>query len=753
MMRCPRPRCADGIRRRPLGIRASAVGPSSGADPWQRLSYAAPMHACPSDNAIAALLSGRLTTAEAESFHRHLDQCSTCRTLVADFGRTTSAAGSHISSGDHRPRSETFPSLPHVGEAVGRYVIRRVVGVGGIGVVYEAHDPQLNRRVAVKLLRPDVIEEDDPAHRNFLLLEAQAMARLRHVNVVVIHDVGLFRGQLFVCMEYIDGATLCEWTRHQQRSWREVLDAYLSAARGLTYIHAAGLVHLDFKPDNVLVDHGDGRVVVCDFGLVQAITRGSHTQYRMVVGTPAYMAPEQKQEQQPDARSDQFSFCLALREALRACPGAGGRALLRVPSRIRRALDRGLRQAPGERFATMQALVDELSIAESHSGPRRGLAVLWATALLAVFGLLFQPVTFSAGREQKSVERGWRAPAAGAFAGVAATPQLLAFSAGSSAERVPLEPREIAADGLFGRPTRPVVARSSVTALLPDSTHLAWPPSKEIPSPPPRDNPPPLATPSCHDGSPLLCDDWIPSCPAATVAAVQRGCWTCADAESCEPLGLPLQCDDGSPLVCTLDPPNCGPRYWAAVWNGCWKCVDPFGCTDPRASPVVPGVVRDRPRCGNGICEAGEDEGSCFVDCCARGPQGNCRRCGDGVCDRGEDHQSCPQDCCATDAAGVCVPVCGNDVCEQPSESAESCPQDCCVLDDAGRCTASCGNGVCEQPSESAESCPQDCCVLDDAGRCAASCGNGVCEQPSESAESCPQDCCVLDASGRCAAG
>src|SRR5262249_50220159 len=196
-----------------------------------------------------------------------------------------------------------------------RYEIARVIGAGGMGVVYEAYDAVLERTVALKLMRPDLID-------GAALPEAMAMARIQHANVAVVHDAGVLGGQPFVCMESVAGATLRAWLR-EPRALRDVLATFVAAGRGLAYVHDAGMVHLDFKPDNVLI--GRGRVVVSDFGLARA------TGHRgVVIGTPAYMAPEQRSGDRPDARADQYAFCVALREALGAL----------VPAWLRRGLAR-----------------------------------------------------------------------------------------------------------------------------------------------------------------------------------------------------------------------------------------------------------------------------------------------------------------------------------------------------------------------------------------------------------------------------
>ncbi|MEM6991966.1 MAG: serine/threonine-protein kinase, partial [Myxococcota bacterium] len=294
---------------------------------------------------------------------------------------------------------------------LGRYTVLDVLGRGGMGVVYAAYDSQLDRRVALKVIRsPD--SRRAPRHRQRLLREAQAMARLAHPNVIGVHDVGTLEDEVFLAMEFVAGSTLGEWARDAPRSWRDIRDAYLGAGRGLAAAHAAGLVHRDFKPDNVLIDDSR-RARVTDFGLARAddsqlaaardpsasdpelaldrddgvtdsISGGSPLALRMTkvgtrIGTPAYMAPEQHAGEEADALSDQFSFCVALYEAFfDRAPFRGGTpeslaahvlaGRVRsppsgspVPGPIRRAVMRGLSVRPEHRFATMGALLDALA--------------------------------------------------------------------------------------------------------------------------------------------------------------------------------------------------------------------------------------------------------------------------------------------------------------------------------------------------------------------------------------------------------
>src|SRR5215472_6444224 len=195
------------------------------------------------------------------------------------------------------------------GRNIGRYAVLSTLGEGGMGVVYAAYDPELDRKVAVKVLRERLGDAAELGAR--LLREAQAMARLSHPNVVSVHDVGRFEDKVFVAMEFIDGRTLGDWVKEKPRSWREVLGVFRQAGKGLAAAHSAGLVHRDFKPGNVLVGKDDS-VKVTDFGLAFTPNDRSTASGIAIAGTPAYMAPEQLRGETPDPRADQYSFCVAL---------------------------------------------------------------------------------------------------------------------------------------------------------------------------------------------------------------------------------------------------------------------------------------------------------------------------------------------------------------------------------------------------------------------------------------------------------
>ena len=305
------------------------------------------------------------------------------------------------------------PAIPARRARFGHYVVLEQIGEGAMGVVLDAYDPQLDRKVAIKLLRTDITTSEQARVR--MRREAQTMARLSHPNVAHVYEAGEVDGQLFLAMEFIDGVTLRDWMTVQARPWREVLAMFIQAGLGLAAAHAAGVVHRDFKPDNVMVG-ADGRVRVLDFGLSRGdgggapvnfdITRQNYADIGVTVagsllGTPAYMSPEQFRGEEADARSDQFGFCVALWEALHGRrPFAGfdvrelrtnilaGRivgASAAVPAWLRRVLERGLSLAPVARWPDMTALIVALG-RDPQRTRRRWAAAGLATMAVAAAG-------------------------------------------------------------------------------------------------------------------------------------------------------------------------------------------------------------------------------------------------------------------------------------------------------------------------------------------------------------------------------
>jgi tetratricopeptide (TPR) repeat protein len=272
--------------------------------------------------------------------------------------------------------------------AIGRYEILDPIASGGMGFVYAAHDPELDRRVALKVLHPD--RRRDEFAQDRLIKEARALARLDHPNIVPVHDALSHDGELVIVMELVTGETLDSWQTEASRSWREVVDAYAQAGAGLAAAHGLDIIHRDFKPSNAIMG-ADGRVRVLDFGLARFVGEGPDaartgeragmmtTASGVILGTLAYAAPEQLSGAQVTAASDQFSFCVALHHALEGvAPFRGTTAAERVasirrdppalagdgrhvPGWLREVVRRGLATEPARRHASMQALLHELA--------------------------------------------------------------------------------------------------------------------------------------------------------------------------------------------------------------------------------------------------------------------------------------------------------------------------------------------------------------------------------------------------------
>ncbi len=343
------------------------------------------------------------------------------RTMVSTSDRQNAAAA----TGEDRTQAAGIGGADSVGPlaelepgaVIARYRIVGKLGAGGMGVVYRAYDAQLDREVALKLLR---VGEDGTEGRTRMLREAKAAAKIRHANVVTVYDAGEAFGRVFIAMELIDGVTLKTFFRGKQRGWRAVIEVMLGAGEGLAAAHAAGLVHRDFKPDNVLVEAG-GRVRVLDFGLarsaieVDALTVRSGapaiasdtppvmrtlTQTGTLVGTPAYMAPEQHLSRGVDARTDQFSFCVTCFECLFGeRPFAGDtqaeltmnvldgrmqapRERGDAPAELLAALQRGMSVHPADRWPALAELLAELRAIVVRHEPRDRKGLLVAAGLL-----------------------------------------------------------------------------------------------------------------------------------------------------------------------------------------------------------------------------------------------------------------------------------------------------------------------------------------------------------------------------------
>ncbi len=326
--------------------------------------------------------------------------------------------------------------LPNVAARLDKFSVLRKLGSGGMGEVFAAYDEHLGRKVAIKLMRKHL-----SAQTSRFVREAQGLARLSHPNVVQIYEIGTFEGRLFLAMEFVAGQTLRDWLRAKQRTREQIVAVFREAGRGLAAAHAANLVHRDFKPDNVMVGDDD-RVRVMDFGLVHEdgdhsdmlsedsehddlvlADRRRHsaltlelTQPGSLLGTPAYMAPEQHLSQPTDARTDQFSFCVALWEALYGCRPFGGKNLLElvdnvvehsivepprnpdVPSWLRAVVERGLALDPRDRWASM----DDLLAALTNDPTRRRRRVLGSILAVGVLAAVLVGNYFRVDRQREA---------------------------------------------------------------------------------------------------------------------------------------------------------------------------------------------------------------------------------------------------------------------------------------------------------------------------------------------------------------
>jgi len=322
-------------------------------------------------------------------------------------------------------RAQLFAG-PRQPVSIGRFQVIERVGQGGMGVVYAALDPQLDRKVAIKVVRD--LGGDQPEidrARRSLEREARAAAGLRHPNVVTVYESGSYGDGFYVAMEFVEGHTLRRWLKLRRRHWTELVSMFIGAGRGLHAAHVAGLAHCDFKPDNVLIGP-DGRPQVSDFGLVrwlesrselelenalaQTLEGSPGTLQSVIAGTPRYMAPEQRRGLPIGPRSDQFSFCVALYEALFGeppyvreesqpldDPGVLGRAHGKtdVPGSIVRPILVGLSLLPEARHESMTTLVERLEHAMAWRRRRKWWAagILLATTTGAVgYALAEDPV-------------------------------------------------------------------------------------------------------------------------------------------------------------------------------------------------------------------------------------------------------------------------------------------------------------------------------------------------------------------------
>jgi len=481
--------------------------------------------------AVARFVQGLRSSEDAREIRKHLSGCADCRKKVSEFGqirdvrappptngkdeatrglpparpppipsrdrdKEDDAATAALPKDRDRPKATPMPSItgateddgrrtmpipnaepaPQLerGAMLGRYLVLHQLGEGGMGVVYSAYDPELDRKVAVKLISAGASEDLAGDGQARLLREAQAMARVSHPNVIAVYDVGTLNNRVFVAMELVEGGTLKDWIRAKKRGTREILTTFVDAGRGLAAAHAVGLVHRDFKPENVLISKKEGRVQVTDFGLARlagspeeqqrlkgaALTslpkriersgdeRGrlldaQITQHGLVMGTPQYMSPEQHLGKDPDARSDQFSFCAALywalygkrpfdpvqlaaaavkldeaddktraeRSANPQAKGSIGKGVIaeppkevKLPSEVKKAMLRGLSVDPAQRFPSMEELLKRLAPREKST--QRLWVAAAAVGVVAVAvptGIFVSRSTVCSGAEDKMV--------------------------------------------------------------------------------------------------------------------------------------------------------------------------------------------------------------------------------------------------------------------------------------------------------------------------------------------------------------
>ncbi len=330
-----------------------------------------------SEARIAAYLRGELSEAERADTEAAMDAdpqwLGVLALLAAEQDIDTRGANDPDSSTLDRVQKQ-FSSRLHPGQPVGRFEVAHPLGRGGMGSVYAAYDPKLERMVALKILHAS-----RPSEQPRLVSEARALAQVNHPHVITVHDVGRWEERVFVAMELIEGQTLRQWRRGAKRTWRDVVRVYGDAAKGLAAAHTAGIVHRDVKPSNVMITD-EGRVVVVDFGLAidaepaaatvaGGISAGARTPGTSRAGTPAYMAPEQRRGERATPASDQFALSVALYEALSGVlPEAsaeplregGFEACRRLPRRVSKVAARGFEVRPSVRYPSMDAFAEAL---------------------------------------------------------------------------------------------------------------------------------------------------------------------------------------------------------------------------------------------------------------------------------------------------------------------------------------------------------------------------------------------------------
>jgi tetratricopeptide (TPR) repeat protein/predicted Ser/Thr protein kinase len=330
---------------------------------------------CLADATVLDLVEGRLPEAQLAQIDEHLDSCTSCRAVVTALAR---------GDGGERVLAR--------GENLGRFVIGDLLGAGAMGRVYSAWEPELDRRVAIKVLRND-------HDRERLLREAQAMARLNHPHVVTVYEAGTAEQGVFVAMELVAGSTLRAWAR-EHHAWRARARLLGDIAGGLSAVHGAGVIHRDMKPDNVIVGD-DGRVRIGDFGLARSDEEATSGERRLasgtatsVAGTPAYMAPEVLRGGVATEASDQFSFGVTAYEVLAGRRPFAAQTWGELVAEIERGQIARLRQVPGwldelvRRCLAVDPARRHRGVAEVATRLARGVArrspVVWLAGGLAL---------------------------------------------------------------------------------------------------------------------------------------------------------------------------------------------------------------------------------------------------------------------------------------------------------------------------------------------------------------------------------
>jgi tetratricopeptide (TPR) repeat protein/predicted Ser/Thr protein kinase len=347
---------------------------------------------CPTDEDLAQFASGATSVAVAD----HVAACSACATVV----EVVRASDRQDATSKVEPLA-VVDENPRPGDVIARYVILRALGRGGMGMVFLAYDPVLDRTVALKLMRAD---RSTPELAARLEREAQSLARIAHPNVVRVFDAGTWSRRVYMAMEHVEGETLRVWLDSATRSRADILRVFADVARGLEATHAAGFVHRDVKPDNILVGN-DGVARLADFGLVgwdrpsaareeavsePATAKASLTDLGHVLGTPGYLAPEQQRGDTTVAATDQFGYCTSLWEALfgsRPVAGQTRRTDSAVPAWLQDVVCRGLRVEPSDRWPSMGALLAALERDPIGARRRRAQRAALVTTIVTLGGL------------------------------------------------------------------------------------------------------------------------------------------------------------------------------------------------------------------------------------------------------------------------------------------------------------------------------------------------------------------------------